>query len=520
MKKTNQNGITLIALIITIIVMLILVAVTINVALNGGIFDRARNASKQTQLQADREELLSAVVGAMDYSTGKVLFGKLVENLGNGWTPSGSSLPCTFTKTKTGNSFSVAEDGTITGEEAGTGGKTEEGYAKESDLTLGTGVSLIAYDNIENLNNIEANLGTNLKNAVDSKKVKAVLKEGDTIAVVPTGFTVSPLSGENTISGGLVVEDNAGNEFVWIPVPTISDMAVELDTSSGNYRGVLYNWDSDSSGTTAYSWSADSTDYREPANLNGGTYGQSYVSDSQYAFTVCGGGTWTENMYQTEFNSMVGSVAKYKGFYVGRYETGGFDTSKVVSKQGEGPEYIGGNGSNSLSNSNSNSGSRSRSTSTSSSGSAVQNNSLSNVNWYKAYKMQKEFASGSSSVASSMIWGCEWDQVMKFVNGKTDAEGNTYAVTTGNISRHTRSLAQTGSNSNDLVQNIYDLEGNVEEWTMEASFTNNRVARGGGYNGGYAASRYGYYPDYSSSRKRFAYLTLYKVVLNAERIYD
>ena len=41
MKK--EKGITLIALIITIIVMLILVAVTISVALNGGLFNNAKD---------------------------------------------------------------------------------------------------------------------------------------------------------------------------------------------------------------------------------------------------------------------------------------------------------------------------------------------------------------------------------------------------------------------------------------------------------------------------------------------
>ena len=62
MKKINkQNGITLIALIITIIVMLILVAVTINVALNGGLFDKAKTASDGTQRQVDKEILLSLV---------------------------------------------------------------------------------------------------------------------------------------------------------------------------------------------------------------------------------------------------------------------------------------------------------------------------------------------------------------------------------------------------------------------------------------------------------------------------
>ena len=41
----REKGITLIALIITIIVMLILVGVTINVALNGGLFSKAEDAT-------------------------------------------------------------------------------------------------------------------------------------------------------------------------------------------------------------------------------------------------------------------------------------------------------------------------------------------------------------------------------------------------------------------------------------------------------------------------------------------
>lgn len=38
----GQKGITLVALVITIIVMLILVGVSVTVAINGGLFDKAR----------------------------------------------------------------------------------------------------------------------------------------------------------------------------------------------------------------------------------------------------------------------------------------------------------------------------------------------------------------------------------------------------------------------------------------------------------------------------------------------
>ena len=49
-KKERANGITLIALIITIIIMLILVGVTISVALNGGLIGKAQEARRGTSI--------------------------------------------------------------------------------------------------------------------------------------------------------------------------------------------------------------------------------------------------------------------------------------------------------------------------------------------------------------------------------------------------------------------------------------------------------------------------------------
>ncbi len=62
MKKfTQEKGITLIALIITIIVMLILVAVTITVALNGGLFTKADDSSLKTEKQSVYEQVVAAM---------------------------------------------------------------------------------------------------------------------------------------------------------------------------------------------------------------------------------------------------------------------------------------------------------------------------------------------------------------------------------------------------------------------------------------------------------------------------
>ncbi len=59
LHTSNHRGITLIALIITIIVMLILIAVTVIVALNGGLFSKAREGVYKTQNEINTEETLA-----------------------------------------------------------------------------------------------------------------------------------------------------------------------------------------------------------------------------------------------------------------------------------------------------------------------------------------------------------------------------------------------------------------------------------------------------------------------------
>lgn len=54
----SQKGITLIALVITIIVMLILVAVTITMAVNGGLFNYAKEAGTKTNGATANEQKL------------------------------------------------------------------------------------------------------------------------------------------------------------------------------------------------------------------------------------------------------------------------------------------------------------------------------------------------------------------------------------------------------------------------------------------------------------------------------
>ena len=109
----TKNGITLIALIITIIVMLILVGVTVTAAINGGLFSSAKEAAKGTEIGREKEELTSAIATAYDEATGKVDKTKL-ENALSGWAIDGGEGGPYTVKSPKGNIYNVATNGTIT----------------------------------------------------------------------------------------------------------------------------------------------------------------------------------------------------------------------------------------------------------------------------------------------------------------------------------------------------------------------------------------------------------------------
>ena len=106
----NKKGITLIALIITIIVMLILVGVTVTVAINGGLFQKTKEAASKTQIEQEKEILTVAEIAAYNETTGKIEKSKLTAQL-NGWTIDGEG-PFTCTSPKQ-NRYTVSTDGEI-----------------------------------------------------------------------------------------------------------------------------------------------------------------------------------------------------------------------------------------------------------------------------------------------------------------------------------------------------------------------------------------------------------------------
>ena len=91
--KSNNNGITLIALVITIIVMLILVSVTISMAINGGLFEYAGRAVSETENAIDREQILAnggIEVDGMWYDS----IDDVVAGTPHKWTREGDTFKC------------------------------------------------------------------------------------------------------------------------------------------------------------------------------------------------------------------------------------------------------------------------------------------------------------------------------------------------------------------------------------------------------------------------------------------
>ena len=178
---------------------------------------------------------------------------------------------------------------------------------------------------------------------------------------------------------------------------------------------------------------------------------------------------------KSEFDAMKASVLEHDGFYVGRYEAGiesetpredGAGIAEpVVIKQGKNVyNYVGWSNSDDMTNEK---------------GGAVE--------------LSKGFAeaNGYTSVTSTLIYGAEWDAIMNFIDskyaeGKCDTSSSFVANSTGkgnykedvNTNPWKAQVTTTGASSDYAVKNIYDLGGNVCEWTMEAYSTSSRVSRG------------------------------------------
>ena len=388
--------------------MLILVGVSITIAIKGGLFDTTKKVAKGTEEAKNAEQELA---------NGRV-------KIGETWYNSIEDY--------------VNEKPSANQEEGG-----EENLPKDSDTDTS------AYDNAPK----DANglLLANVQYKTDGKT--AVIPKGfkiveETNPIANAKYTrnrkieielkafkeIDGIGGTRSIADGLVVQDEDGNEFVWIPVEV-----TESDTETSIASFYRSEWENN-----ARVAELDSN-YTEP-------YASGYEGEAE------------------EYTEMVKSVYKNKGFYIGRYEAGslkerdgyGDGTTEMVVKKNQFPYNSVGWGA-------------SKSDYTSDVEDDGDNQGKG------AVRLSKEmYQSKNVGVISTLCYGVQWDAMLDFI--KDDNHNVTNSISWGNHYRDEGcEIATTGSSDDYVVKNIYDIAGNVREWTLEDGATFYRVTRGGDY---------------------------------------
>ena len=327
--------------------------------------------------------------------------------------------------------------------------------------------------------------------------------EGLVIYEIPEGATVNWTDNEDsngknqstiTIGGSTTNLQETVNQYVWIPVDINSMVMCEsnnkvagkdenkicnlvynevADTltcqthpaTATNLVGRLYT--SSRTGSNPYSYTMDFTERDQTYTAGSGYHEPNTVSsDASNGLTL--------SQLKSDFTAMAKSVAKNGGFYISRYEVGEGGSSKKGQPVLTAAATEGGSGATAYWGANM---------------------------WYGLYNTIK-----NSGANKQMIWGCQYDQVIKFIGEPAQIGHNDRNLT--------KTHALSGQNERDCMNNIYDLEGNHYEWTAEALSTGNRADRGSYYSFAslgyfYPASYRSNNPPTNSSNSRSSCSTLY-----------
>lgn len=298
-------------------------------------------------------------------------------------------------------------------------------------------------------------------------EINVIAKENSTIdgkipcfynPVIPKGFKAVTINEDKTIDKqakwgeqnaylyGLVIEDEKKNQFVWVPVENIEIFKT--------------------------------TDWQK--NLPKEEIDPTYIEPIK--------------VEEEEYQKMYYKVKKYGGFYVGRYETGDL-TSESERTTPKNSDSIG----------------------------IKKNLNAYNYVPFKLSTINKREITGAQELAikfgkensydtitTSVMYGTQWDAMLRFIVSDinnvndsiswgnystselnyTDVNEKSYIKKSGEVR-----LLKTGSSEQTKAKNIYDIAGNLYEWTIESSGNAVRVVRGGSYVvniGQLAAARYSY----------------------------
>ena len=401
-KSKGNKGITLIALVVTIIVLLILAGISIAMLTGeGGILTNAREARKMTDIADIKEQIrMDILEEQMKNNSGDISKEKLIEIL-----------------KKYFEEEDIPQEDDEKWEDLGSIGSlhTLHQYG-DYDINI-TDVYNQNFPHTPKPGDIVA---VPANKDWDINKVDPTLDEEGNVIPVPKGFDFVG----GTEKTGVVISDVerddldnilGGNQFVWVPVPNViwdgtttvtsgvyTPMATTYKYNGKNYyRGMLYEFKEGTTATYNPNYNVGTTSHREPSlitksesdlyapmtSITGTEYdAEQYASAGNFSSPTELGVTM-----QDDFDNMIKSVDKYKGFYIARFE--------MSLKNGQ-AEYK--------------------------KGKISELNGHSIRWWWSFYKIQRDFATDieKSSVASSMIWGSQYDAMMNWMARNNIPIGN------------------------------------------------------------------------------------------------
>ena len=341
----------------------------------------------------------------------------------------------------------------------------------QEETTLKVTVRLLKTPIDETKEDLKSNIGVSIKAEPKQPGEEAngssetVSSKKTTKPYLPTGFT--QVSG-TTLKNGLTIQDSTGNQYVWIEVPMTEEVYPTAGLSITNFTDEEY---------TAIE-----------ADLH--TYTNDYRDGTSYKDEYYSGVGLTSDEYTNLKKTMLKSVYQNGGFYIGKYETGIENAPKTDGDENTAPTEI----------------------------PVIKQNAYpyNYVTCSQAQTLANNMKSGNHT--SSLMFGVQWDLVLKYLETKgtsqmdlkTDSTSwgnyinNAWNITNSNSKyaiyddklenfdwtsgaygikdSDTMVLLSTGASDDFSKQGIYDLAGNVWEWTLEyASDSRYPCAIRGGY---------------------------------------
>ena len=253
---------------------------------------------------------------------------------------------------------------------------------------------------------------------------------------IPEGYIVSENSDENIVNKGLVISDSRGNEYVWI--------SCTVNSSSNKLQYKRTEWGVEKDGTD------NSRAIKDELTLKD--------IDVTYSKTDTDNGINEEISKEivAQINAEKESIKKYGGYYIGRYEVGKDNKTAVIKAEQE--PYV-------------------------------------NIKWSKAYELAKGIGGGEGAT-TYLCSSYSWDTAINFIQNTT---GKNYATSiigfngnwksqevkdsSGKVIKPVNTAQRLNTGLTTALCNIYDMGGNVGEFTTELNpGTSETVVLRGGNN--------------------------------------